>query len=68
MNNPVYRKAAEANKAEAEAMGLTYIPYYERPEYIRALENPNIKFKNLNSSVGGESNLSGEVTINTGTT
>jgi hypothetical protein len=33
MNNPEYIKAAQANKAEAESMGLSYTPILEKPEY-----------------------------------
>jgi hypothetical protein len=33
MNNPEYSKAMQANKQEAESMGLFYTPILETPEY-----------------------------------
>jgi hypothetical protein len=39
MNNPEYIKAMQANKAEAENMGLSYTPILEKPEYQEAISN-----------------------------
>ena len=62
MNNPTYRKAAEANQAEAESMGLAYTPTYEKTEYLHP---QNTTVKNIgSSSLGGTTDRSGDIVIN----
>ena len=39
VNSPAYRKAALNNKIEAESMGLSYTPIWEKPSFIEAQQN-----------------------------
>ena len=62
MNNPSYRKAAEANQVEAESMGLAYTPTYEKTEYLHP---QSTTVKNIgNSSLGGTTDRNGDIVIN----
>lgn len=68
ITSPQYREAALANKAEAEAMGLSYTPIWEKPSYEKAISNfrPKISIEQhgaqgwiTNSDPPGQINLYG---------
>lgn len=54
INSPEYRSATLSNKAEAEAMGLSYTPIQEKPSYQKAISNfsPYIIFDESKSAQG----------------
>lgn len=62
MNNSMYRKAAQANKEEAQSMGLSYTPTYEKAEYLLPQKTT---LKDIGSSgLGGTTDLNRDITVN----
>lgn len=65
IESDIYKAVAEANKTEAEQMGLAYIPTYEKPAFISTKDGINFKLENLSPTEAANWNsASRTVTIN----